>query len=52
MHGQAMAEYLVVTACVVLALFYPYLNGESVVSLLVRAVARVLRARSFLVSIL
>lgn len=47
-----MSEFLVVGAALVLALFYPYVHGESVVTLLVRAVLRVLRARTFLVSVM
>lgn len=50
--GQAMTEFLIVTAALVLALFYPYLNGESVIALLLRSLLRVWRARSFLVSVL
>lgn len=51
-HGQALAEFLVVTGALALALFYPYVQGESVATLLLRALLRVLRVRSFLVSIL
>lgn len=51
-RGQAMTEFLVVGAALALALFYPYVQGESVVTLLVRAVLRVLRARTFLVSVI
>lgn len=51
-RGQAMAEFLVVSSALSLALFYPYLNGESVATLLLRALMRLSRARSFLVSIL
>ena len=50
--GQAMSECLVVTAALALALLYPYVQGESVATMLLRALMRVLRARSFLVSIL
>lgn len=50
--GQAMTEFLLVCAGLVLALFYPYVNGESVITLLLRALMRLARARSFLVSIL
>jgi hypothetical protein len=49
--GQAMTEFLLVSAALVLALFYPYLQGESVVTLLLRTLMGVARARSFLVSI-
>jgi hypothetical protein len=51
-RGQAIAEFLVVSAALSLALFYPYLHGESVATLLLRTLMRVARARSFLVSIL
>lgn len=50
-RGQAMTEFLVVSAALALALLYPYLHGESVATLLLRALMRVARARSFLVSI-
>ncbi len=50
--GQAMTEFLVVCAALALALFYPYVNGESVATHLLRTLMRVARARSFLVSIL
>jgi hypothetical protein len=50
--GQAATEFLVVTVALMLALFYPYLHGESVATMLVRALMRALRARSFLISIL
>jgi len=51
-RGQAIAEFLVVSAALSLALFYPYLHGESVATVLLRALMRLSRARSFLVSIL
>lgn len=51
-RGQAMAEFLVVAAAMALALFYPYVHGESVGTLLVRALMRALRVRSFLISVL
>lgn len=50
--GQAMSEFLAVCAALALALFYPYVNGESVITLLMRTLMGVARARSFLVSIL
>lgn len=49
--GQGMSEFLIVCVTLAVALFYPYLNGESVVTLLLRTLMRVARARSFLVSI-
>jgi hypothetical protein len=51
-RGQTIAEFLVVSAALSLALFYPYLHGESVATLLLRTLMRLARARSFLVSIL
>jgi hypothetical protein len=51
-RGQAMTEFLLVGSALALALFYPYVHGESVVTLLVRAAMRVLRARTFLVSVM
>jgi hypothetical protein len=51
-QGQAMTEFLIVAIALALALFYPYVQGESVVTLLVRTVMRVLRARTFLVSVM
>lgn len=50
--GQAMAEVLLVTAALVFALFFPYLHGRSVVSLLLHSLMECFRARSFLISIL
>jgi hypothetical protein len=50
--GQAMAEFLIVVAALAVALFYPYVHGESVATLLLRTLMRVARARSLLVSIL
>lgn len=50
--GQAMTEFLIVAATLAAALFYPFANGESVASLLLRAVMRAMRARSFLVSVM
>ncbi len=47
-----MTEFLLVTAALVASLFLPYLEGESVVTLLLRSLMRVARARSLLVSIL
>lgn len=49
--GQAMLEFLLVCAVLVIALFLPYLDGRSVTSLLLHALMEVFRARSFLVSI-
>lgn len=51
-RGQAMAEFLLVAGAMALALFYPYLQGESVATLLLRSLMRVLRARSMLISVL
>lgn len=51
-RGQAMTEFLLVGSALALALFYPYLHGESVVTLLVRSAMRVMRARTFLVSVM
>lgn len=50
--GQAMAEMLVVSAALATALFLPYAGGESVATLLLRTLMRVLRARSFIVSVM
>jgi hypothetical protein len=50
--GQAMAEFLLVAAALVFALFFPYLHGRSVVSLLLHSLSECFRARSFLISIL
>jgi len=50
--GQAMTELLIVAASLAIALFYPYVNGESVVTLLLRALMRVMRARSLLISVM
>ena len=50
--GQAMLEFLVVATALSIALFLPYLQGRSVISLLVHALMDCFRARSFLISIL
>ena len=50
--GQAMAEFLLVSAVLAMALFYPYLDGRPVAALLIHALMECLRARSFLISIL
>jgi hypothetical protein len=50
--GQGMAEFLVIAGALAMALFYPYLQGESVATWLLRAMMSCLRARSFLLSIL
>jgi hypothetical protein len=50
--GQALTEFLVVATSLALALFYPYVNGESVVTLLLRTLMRAMRARAFLVSVM
>jgi hypothetical protein len=50
--GQSLSEFLIVVAAMAAALFYPYLDGESVATMLLRALMRVLRARSFLVSVM
>lgn len=51
-RGQGSSEFLLVCGALALALFYPYVNGESVTTLLLRTLMNVARARSFLVSIL
>jgi hypothetical protein len=51
-QGQAMVEFLLVAAVLTFALFFPYLHGRSVVSLLMQALTAVLRSRSYLISIL
>lgn len=50
--GQAMAEFLLVSAAVAFALFYPYVQGRSVTALLMHALLDSLRAQSFLISIM
>ena len=49
--GQAMLEFLLVCAALVLALFLPYANGRSVAGLLLHALMECFRARSYLISI-
>ena len=51
-HGQAMVEFLLISAALAFALFFPYLQGRSVTSLLLHALLESFRARSFLISIL
>jgi hypothetical protein len=50
-NGQAMVEFLLVSSVLVFALFFPYLEGRSVASLLIHASMECFRARSFLISI-
>jgi hypothetical protein len=50
--GQAMVEFLLIAAALVVALFLPYLDGRSVVSLLLHALMEFFRAGSYLISIL
>lgn len=50
--GQASVEFVVVASALAMALFLPYLHGESVATLLLRALMRSMQARSFLISIL
>lgn len=50
--GQALVEFLVVTAALAVALFVPFAQGRSVASLLWHALVEHFRAGSFLVSIL
>lgn len=52
MNGQSTTEFLLVSVALALALFYPYLGGESVTSLLLRSLVRAMRVRAYLVSIL
>ncbi|MEO8315478.1 MAG: hypothetical protein ABI645_11860 [Pseudomonadota bacterium] len=50
--GQAMVEFLLVSTSLSIALFFPYLQGQCVASLLVHALMECFRARTFLISIL
>lgn len=50
--GQAMTEFLLVCAALLVALFFPYVEGHSVVFLLLRALLQCFQSDSFLVSIL
>lgn len=47
-----MAEFLLVSSALVVALFLPYVNGRSVAGLLLHALMECFRARSFLISIM
>ena len=47
-----MVEFLLVSGALAVALFFPYLNGRSVASVLVHALLESYRARSFLISII
>lgn len=49
--GQAMVEFLLVSSALAVALFFPYLHGRSVASLLVHASMECFRASSYLISI-
>lgn len=50
--GQALVEFLVVSAAMAIAVFCPFVQGRSVASLLMHALMEFFRAGSFLVSIL
>jgi hypothetical protein len=50
--GQAMVEFLLVSAALAIALFFPYLQGRSVASLLLHSLLECFRARSYLISIM
>jgi hypothetical protein len=50
--GQAMVEFLLVSAALAIALFFPYLQGRSVTSLLLHSLLECFRARSYLISIM
>lgn len=50
--GQAIVEFLLVSAALVVALFLPYVDGRSVGGLLLHALLECFRARSYLISIL
>lgn len=47
-----MTEFLLVSAVVAFALFYPYLQGRSVAAILMHALLESLRVQSFLLSIM
>jgi hypothetical protein len=47
-----MTEFLLLSTALAVALFYHFFAGESVVSYLLRMLMRVLRVRTFLISIL
>lgn len=51
-HGQMLAEYLVVVTALAAALFLPYAGGRSVAVLLVQGLLGYLRGLSFVTSIL
>ena len=50
--GQAMVEFLVVSAVMAFALFFPYLQGRCVTTVLLHALMECFRARSYLISIM
>lgn len=50
--GQVLAEMLAVAAALSAALLLPFLNGDSVASLLLKVLVDYLRAQSYLLSIL
>jgi hypothetical protein len=50
--GQVLVEYLVVCTALAAALFLPYVDGRSVVALLVAAMFEWFRAQAFLVSVM
>lgn len=50
--GQSSTEFLLVAGALAVALFYPFVEGQSVGDLLLRALMASLRARSYILSIL
>jgi len=51
-HGQAMTEFLLVTAALAFALLTPFAQGQSVAGLLLDALLGSWRAQAYLLSIL
>jgi hypothetical protein len=50
-RGQAIAEYVIVTAFAAMALFAPIVGNQSVAERLARAVGNFFRGLSFIVSV-
>ena len=49
--GQGLCEYLLVCSVLAVALFTPYVAGDSVVTLLVRALVEYFRGLAFITSV-
>jgi hypothetical protein len=51
-HGQSLPEFTLLCAMLAVALFVPYLDGQSVVEILWQAMVASFRSQSFLIAII